>query len=109
MPVRLSPEFLRQADATYEWRERHLSPGAADRWYDALNAALDELADPDAFPTGYAPSREAEDLGEPLRDKLFGVGRRPSHRLIFRVTPAAVEVVALRGTAQPDLTRRDLP
>ena len=72
----------------------------------SVNAALDEPA-ADAFPEGYALCHEAEDLGEPLRQKMFGPGRRLSHRLIFRVTPAAIEVLAVRGFHQRDLTTRD--
>ena len=108
MPVDPSRRFLDQADAIFEWRERALSPAAADRWLDALNAALDELADPNAFPTGYALCREADALGEPLRQKMFGVGRTPSHRIVFRVTPRAVEVLAVRDLRQRDLTARDV-
>ena len=107
MPVDPSTRFLDQVDAEFDWRERTHGPASADRWYDAVNAALDELA-ADAFPAGYALCHEAEDLGEPLRQKMFGPGRRPSHRLIFRVTPAAIEVLAVRGFGQRDLTPRDL-
>ena len=108
MPVLRSRKFLAQVDAEYAWRERHRSPENADRWYDAVNAAVDELADPAAFPTGYALCHEADELGKPLRQKMFGVGKSKSHRLIFRVTPAAVEVVAVRGFGQRDSTERDV-
>ena len=108
MRVDPSPRFLRQVDAEFEWRERHVSATSADRWYDAVNAALDELADPAAFPEGYSLCREAATLGEPLRQKMFGVGRRPTHRLIFRVTAEAVEVLAVRDLRRRDVTARDL-
>ena len=109
MPVAPSPRFLDQVDAEYRWREREHGPESADRWYAAVDAALEELAGA-LFPDGYALCREADDLGEPLRQLMFGVGRtrRPSHRLIFRVTPAALEVLAVRDLRQRDLTPRDL-
>ena len=72
-----------------------------------MNAALDELA-ADAFPTGYALRPEADDLGEPLRQKMFGVGRRFSHRMILRVTGAAIEALAVRDLRRRAVTARDL-
>ena len=39
---------------------------------------------------------------------MFGVGRRPSHRIIFRVTPARIEALAVRDLRRRDVTARDL-
>ena len=83
---------------------------AADEWAIAAAAATIALRNTHpGFETSYALSRESDDLpGGPYRDKLFGVGRKKTHRIVFRVTPAAIELVAVRHLAQDDLTPLDL-
>ena len=46
--------------------------------------------------------------GRGLREKYFGAGRKPTHRLIFRVTPAGVVVLTVRNFQQDALTPRDV-
>ena len=80
------------------------SAAAAVRWEDATEDALWALA---TSPSP-APGHQAPDLGPPYRQVVFGTGRKPAYRIVFAVTPAGIELAALRHLSQPDLAPRDL-
>ena len=78
----------------------------AVRWDLALDHAAADLA---GNPLGLAEAHGSPDLPNgPHRVKMFGPGKKPTHRIVFRVTPSAVELVAVRHLAQDDLTPLDL-
>lgn len=88
------------------WRERNQSQASADRWFRALDQALNELA---SSAGGHAICRESDDLsGDPYREHYFGVGRSRTHRLAYRVRGGTVEIVAVRGFGQRDLSAGDV-
>ena len=120
MTVDSTAGFKRGLRAFYRSIQVRDGTRAADQWADAAVAAIAALAATHpGFEASYALSRETDLLpGGPYRDKLFGVGRRKTHRLVFRLAsepadpsaanPAAVELVAVRHLAQDDLTPLDL-
>ena len=114
MTVRPLRTFNQDARARYRWKQEVESQASADAWSDALGRALDELtATAPGFENSYAYARESDDLpGGPYRAKMFGPGRKHTHRIVFRVTAAAggpvIELVALRHPGQGDLTPLDL-
>ena len=88
------------------WRRDNLSQAAADRWFAALDRAMDSLS---GMPESRPICRESDDLpGGTYREHYFGVGKSKTHRLVFRVRGGAVQVVAVRGLSQPDLTPGDI-
>ena len=89
-----------------QYRRREESEASADRWFVAADRAIESLAGtPEARPI----CRESDDLpGGTYREAYFGAGQSPTHRLVFRARGGAVEVVAVRGFGQRDLTARDL-
>ena len=110
MTVRQLRSFRRDLRAAIRAAETRSGPDYADRLAEAAADAVGGLvATHPGFDNSYALSRESDDLpGGPYREKLFGLGKSRTHRVVFRVTPAAVELVAVRHLAQDDLTPLDL-
>jgi plasmid stabilization system protein ParE len=103
--VRTTTTAKRHLHEKYRWLQEHVSQREADRWYDGLLRALDKL--------GHRPERftvihEESDFGVQLREMLYGIGRRKTHRIIFAVRPEAVIVHAIRHVAEDELTPDDL-
>ena len=106
MRVRKTVRFLRELNASTAWYAANRSPTYAGRFYEAAMAAAARLR---GNPAAGTISRESDDLpGGTYREVYFGVGRSPSHRLVFRDAAPDVEVVAGRGFGQPDLTPGDV-
>jgi plasmid stabilization system protein ParE len=61
------------------WWADHRSPDQADRWLDGFETAIDALADnPERH--GLAAENRYYDLPNPVRQLLYGLGKRPTHR-----------------------------
>ena len=104
-PVRPTADCLDEIAAREAWFRRHFSDEHADRWFSAVDEALDSLAAmPESRPLVLDPLVQ----GRGLREHYFGAGRKNTHRLIFRVAGGAVEVVTVRGFAEDELTPRNL-
>lgn len=91
--VELTPTADAELRAAYRYiRER--SPLNAERWLRAIYAAIDSL---ETFPQRCGMAREADALGEPLRQYIF-----KSHRIIFYIDEAAkiVRIVYVRHASQ---------
>ena len=106
MIVRPSSKAERQIREQYRWLRENRTAGHAAAWFRSLQAAKRAIL---PMPESRPICRESDDLpGGPYREHYFGAGRSKTHRLVFRVTPAAVEVVAVRGLRQRDLTAGDV-
>ena len=104
MRVRPLRGFNRDFRARYRWKQESESAIAAEIWADALRAALAALA-ASPFPEAHALTQESDRLpAGPYRAKTFGVGKKPTHRIVFRVAANELQLVALRHLAQEDLT-----
>ena len=102
--------FKRDRQTQFRWQQSRSADSVEDAlaWDDALMDALAELA-ASAFPKAHALAHESDRLPDgPYRVKLFGVGAGPTHRILFRVTAAEIQLVAIRHLAQADLTGDDL-
>jgi plasmid stabilization system protein ParE len=103
--VVLSPEAVREIRHSFHWWAAHRSQQQAIRWHKACIRALRSLqSNPQRWPL----SREAPAFPFPIRDRHFGIGRRPTHRIVFRVVVNEVHVLLLRHVAQRDITLDDL-
>jgi len=71
-------DIARNAD----WWENHRSKPQADRWVIGTYAEIEKLA---SMPTRCGSAPEAKDLDRPLRNLLYGISRRYTHRVIFSV------------------------
>lgn len=83
-------------NAAYLWY-RNQSSEVADRWYRGLRNAIRRLSqNPDRFPL----AAEDDTFPYPLREMLYGLGRKKTHRVLFVVRPNAVVIYAIRHVAQ---------
>jgi len=90
-------------DATSWWARRH-SVEQAERWFQGIRAAIHGLSQsPERYPVV-----EAKSIAYELRQLLFGLGSRPSHRVIFTVIGKTVLVLAVRHAARGPLMPDDL-
>ena len=106
MTVTATPKARRAFREQVRWYRENRSDALAGRWYAAAKAAPASLG---PMPESRPICRESDDLpGGEYREHDFGVGKSKTHRLVSRVRGGTVEVVAVRGFAQRDLTPGDL-
>jgi len=79
------------------WADRH-SAEQAQRWHHALLDRIETLA---INPERFAVVPEFKRQGPVVREMPFGVGRRPTHRILFQILPdGIVEVFTIWHGAQ---------
>ena len=76
------------------------SAGYADQWYAGISEKIQSLS---FMPDSYPFSRENAFTEWELRELYFGTGRRPTHRVVFRIVNGIVEVLTVRHLAQQDV------
>jgi plasmid stabilization system protein ParE len=91
--------------AAYRWWRDHRSTVQAKRWYLSIREAIAALPTT-ATRHPVAPESELHPAG--LRQVHFGLGRRPTHRVVFAIDGDTVSVVRVRHMSQDALTRDDL-
>jgi len=103
--VLLTTKAEQELRATADWWEDHRSADEAERWYTGIVSAIQSL---EHNPLRCHVAREDSDLHIPLHELHFGLGSRPTHRVVFTLRPDRVVVHAIRHHAQRDLTEDDL-
>ena len=102
--VILTDRALRQLDAACAWYDRNAPQVAAD-WYNGFLEALESLEE---NPERFSLARESSRFPVEIRQLLYGVGRRKTHRAVFSVHEHRVVIRAIRHLSQRDLQRDDL-
>ena len=95
--VVILPQAHRDIDRNAAWWAENHSIEQALRWSDAVYDQIETLA---AQPESHGLSAENRDFSYEIRDKLIGLGSRPSYRAIFSVRGEVVYVLAVRRGAQ---------
>ena len=103
--VVLTRKAQRQIEAAARRWAEHRSGEQARRWYEGLFQTLASLAD---NPQRCTRAPECEAFPLPLRQITYGLGRRPTHRVVFAIRGAKVVVYAIRHVAQQDLRPEDI-
>lgn len=88
-----------------EWWADHHSSEQAARWMDAIQSQLESIVE---FPDSHSLSAENGDFPYEIRDKLLGLGSRPSYRAVFTVKDNTVYVLTVRRSAQDALRPDDV-
>lgn len=83
------------------WWADNRSADQARRWRTAIYAKIYSL---DALPASHARAVENGDFAYELRAALFGLGSRPTHRILFRIEGEEVRVLSVRSAAQDDVS-----
>ena len=93
-------------EAVVIWWRDHRSPSEAGRWLDEIETKINKTLsiDPERLPL--APESDLSLTG--LRQLMFGLGRRLTHRIVFTIKDGKVFIVRVRHVARQDLTQGDL-
>ena len=103
--VLIMPEAYAALSQNTSWWAENRSRKEAVRWYDGFLAKLNSLSE---MPQSHPVADENSTFSFELREMLFGLGRRPTHRALFRITGSTVEVLTIRHVAQRALDLDDL-
>jgi len=103
--VRLTRKAEQQLNDAVDWWAEHRSAEQASRWHAGIAEAMLSLS---INPERCRLARENPSVPIEIRELHYGLGRRPSHRVIFAVRQDRVVVYAIRHVAQDDLTADDL-
>lgn len=77
------------------------------RWLEGFEKAIDSLVDR-SEQHGLARENDLYEFPYPVRQLLYGLGKKPTHRAVFEVRGDTVFVVAVRHLAQDNLTFEEL-
>ncbi len=88
-----------------EWWAHHHCPEQAAIWLDTVQSQIESLI---VFPESHSLSAENDEFPYEIRDKLLGLGPRPSYRAVFTVKGDTVYVLTVRRSAQNLLRPSDV-
>ncbi|GAB5405691.1 MAG: hypothetical protein Aurels2KO_39220 [Aureliella sp.] len=101
--VDLTPLAESDIQAAVNWWKEHHSPGEAKVWYDGILSAIQSLSQ---LPLRCrVVSTDAFDV--PVRQLLYGVSSKPTHRVLFAVANTTVTVYRVLHTSQKPLDQND--
>lgn len=103
--VRISQQAFDDIRRSTVWWATNRSTEQAVRW---KNAIFDRIEQLDGFPESNAVAYENEKFPFELREALFGLGTRPTHRILFRIVRDEVQVLTVRAAAQDILNPADV-
>lgn len=95
----------RDAFANHEWWSEHRSREQANRWLQGVYEAMLSLA---SRPERCSFAVEKDLREEGVRQLLFGIGRRKTHRIVFSVHRDRVVIYRVMGLRQNALGVDDL-
>ena len=90
----------REAQANHDWWAEHRSPEQAARWYDEFLQATLSL---EHEPARFALAAENDRFPYELRQLNFGIGSKPTHRLVYTIRPSDVVILRVRHLAQQEI------
>jgi plasmid stabilization system protein ParE len=101
LDVYLASKALADIEHCRAWWAEHRSAEQAERWHVACEQAMDSLP---SRATNCSRARESVNSPVELRQLAFGVGRRPTHRLVFAIRPEKIVLYRVTHLAQEDLS-----
>ncbi len=105
LPVVLHPRVHRVVDEAYAWWAKHRSAEQASRWLRGIEATIFGLS---RAPERYPLAIENDRFPIEIRQATFGLGRRPTHRVLFTIRPECVYVLTVLHVAQDAIGLDDL-
>ena len=80
-----------------KWWADNRSVDQSERWYVGILAKIESLSE---VPQGCPVVRNSEQLGREVRQVLYGVSAKPTHRIYFGIEAKQVIVFRVLGIAQ---------
>lgn len=102
--VRVLPKAELQLCSSALWWSENRDPQQAANWLEGFEHAIATL---DTDPARFALAPEKDEFPEEIRELLYGLGSRLTHRALFEVRDDEVLVHAIRHHAQPPVTPVD--
>jgi plasmid stabilization system protein ParE len=100
LEVLITERAQQEAQANHDWWAEHRSVEQAARWYDEFLASSLSLEDsPDRRPLAL----ESDRFPFEIRQLNFGIGHKPTHRLIYTVRSDQVVILRVRHLAQQEI------
>lgn len=103
--VVVTERAAKELEETTAWWARERSTEQAFRWYSKIRAKIETLAQ---HPQRCGLAAESQDFHYELRELHFGVGSKPTHRVLFTIAATTVVVLTVRHVAQSAVQPRDL-
>jgi|tagenome__1003787_1003787.scaffolds.fasta_scaffold19282435_1 plasmid stabilization system protein ParE len=104
-PLQITEPAERDIRSAHDWWSRNRSTEQADRWYNNVYKAIETLR---SMPERCPPAPESKLYPSGLRQVSFGIGKRPTHRIVFTVEQDLVTILRVRHASQQNLTADDL-
>ena len=95
----------RDMQEQHDWWAQNRSTTQAARWHRAFSQAIRSLS---ARPTRCGLAQENRRWPFEVRQLVFGLGRRPTHRALFRIVGDQVVILRTRHLAQAELDVDDI-
>ena len=95
----------RDIQVAYDWWAENRSAEQAIRWYVGIHAAIHSLR---KMPERCSMAAESDLLAQGIRQYLFGLGRRATHRIVFAIDGSTVVVLRVRHASQDVLLLDDV-
>jgi plasmid stabilization system protein ParE len=103
--VIILPQAEADIEANAQWWANHHSSEQALHWLDAIHEQLKSLS---LFPESNGLSAENGEFPHEIRDKLLGLGSKPSYRAVFTIVANVVYVLTVRRGAQDSIREADI-
>ena len=91
-------------ESVLKWFHNQQAAEAGGRWLTSLLAKLDTL---ESLPERCRLAAEAADLGQEIRELLFG-RKRFKHRLLFRIVGKTVQILRVWHSSRDAITAAEL-
>jgi plasmid stabilization system protein ParE len=102
--VTLTAHAEQDVENALKWFHDQSATAAGRRWFAQL---MKRIATLESRPTRCAKASEADDLGEEIRELLFG-HRRAAYRILFHIRETTVEILHVRHAARDALSTEDM-
>jgi plasmid stabilization system protein ParE len=103
--VRITGPARTDIDEAYVWWAVNRSPAQAGRWFSGILLAIESLGtDAERHPI----AAETDRFPKLLREMMFGLQRRPTHRVLFTIEGATVSILRVRHVSQRSLRPDEL-
>lgn len=99
------PRAESDIEANAHWWAVNHSLEQAVHWFDVIHEQLKSLAQ---FPESYGVSAENDEFAYEIRDKLVGLGSRPSYRAVFTIRDNTVYVLTVRRSSRDVIRQGDI-
>jgi plasmid stabilization system protein ParE len=103
--LRITEPAEHDVRSAYEWWRDNRAAEQAERWYRGIHKAIASLRN---APDRCAVALETHLLPQGIRQLNYGIGRRPTHRIVFTISEQVVTILRVRHTAQAELRQEDI-